>query len=209
MMAPIPRGVATKYRTNGLTNGVSGFHDAPPSTLVVQLVNNLSAASKPSRQIEQDDLQRLMQEVSSLENGAEEPTSIDAKLEHHHKLIYVFARAILERLTKEDPFTNIQQLLLQASEALDIFIVTIKETPGVLVYVTKSGSHFQTRGQEPLWIWLFPRVLTLLGRRECDTLMEKLKEFFQVSFEAVARSPKLWNLTSSFFCYLRECVSSM
>jgi serine/threonine-protein kinase ATR len=179
--------------------------------MAAQLINNLSTmngTNQPPRQVEQDDLQRLMTEVSGLENNANKTGDVAVKLEHNHNLIYVFARAVLERLSKDDPFMNVQQLVSQASDALDVFMASIKEVPGVLGYVLPSEVSLQSRCQEPLWLWLFPRVLTLLGRWQCETLTEKIKDFFYVSFQAVARSPKLWNLSSLFFNYLRDCVSS-
>jgi serine/threonine-protein kinase ATR len=207
-MAPITRGDSARPRPDGEVNGVPAAFEAPPSTMAAQLINNLSTTNQPSRQVEQDDLQRLMTEVSDLENNVNKTDDVAVKLEHNHKLIYVFARAVLERLTKDDPFMNVQQLVSQASDALDVFMGAIKEIAGVLDYVLPVGVTLQGRGEEPLWLWLFPRVLTLLGRRQCEALTEKIKDFFYVSFQAVARSPKLWNLTSLFFNYLRDCVSS-
>jgi serine/threonine-protein kinase ATR len=144
-----------------------------------------------------------------LEHDANETDDIDLKLSHKHKLIYVFARAVLERLSTDDPFMNQAHLVGQASDALEIFIVAVRELPGVLDYVLPAGVTLQNRGQEPLWTWLFPRVLTLLGRRHCENLTEKIKDFFYVSFQAAGRSPKHWNLTSFIFTYLKECVTSM
>jgi serine/threonine-protein kinase ATR len=204
-MGPGSRG-SGPYRSNGLANEGGDF-DPPPSTMAAQLINNLSAASKP-RQSEQDELKALMAEVSNAENSGVEFATLEAKLDYKHKLIYVFSRTVLERLTGDDPFLDFQKLAGQAYEALDVFISIIKETPGVLAYVLSPDSTLQGRGQEPLWIWLFPRILALLGRLHCDTLTEKIKDFFYVSFQAVARSPKLWNLTSFFFRYLKECATS-
>jgi serine/threonine-protein kinase ATR len=201
-MAPIPRAAMNGY---GMED--HGAFEAPPSTMAAQLINNLSTTNKPSREPEQDDLKRLMTEVSDLENSSTELSNVDVKLEHKHKMIYVFARAVLERLSNDDPFINTAQLVSQASEALDIFTSTIRETPAVLSYVLKPQETLQARGQEPLWMWLFPRVLTLLGRRECDDLTEKIKSFFSASFRAVAQSPKIWYLSSSFFSYLKKCAS--
>jgi serine/threonine-protein kinase ATR len=207
-MAPISRSTPAKHRLNGQTNVVAGAHEAPPSTMAAQLISNLSTTGEPSRPVEKDDLKRLMKEVSELENSAFQSDDILVKLDHKHKLIYVFARAVLERLSVDDPFMNHEQLVSQALEALDIFMLAIKELPGVLDYVLPAGATLQNRGQEPLWTWLFPRVLTLLGRRQCGNLTEKIKDFFYVSFQAVARSPRHWNLNSFFFNYLKECVTS-
>jgi serine/threonine-protein kinase ATR len=206
MMAPISRSAATKTRLNGPANGASAPFEAPPSTMAAQLINNLSTTNEPSRPAEQDDLKRLMAEV--LEQDTHESDDIALKLEHKHKLIYVFSRAVLERLRTDDPFINQEQLVGQALDALDIFIVAVKELPGVLEYVLPTGVTLHSRGQEPLWTWLFPRVLTLLGRRQCEKLTEKIKDFFYVSFQAAGRSPQHWNLTSFIFTYLKECVTS-
>lgn len=191
-----------------------GAFEAPPSTMAAQLISNLANPSngnptKPStsREPKQDELKRLMIEVSELENNAQELTDPDVKLEHKHKLIYVFARAVLERLHNDDPFINLPQLTSQASDALDIFISTILEVPSVLEYSLSPAISLQTRGPEPLWVWLFPRVLTIFGRRGCDALTEKIKEFFHTCFQVVSRSPKLWKLNFLFFSYLRDCAS--
>jgi serine/threonine-protein kinase ATR len=206
MMAPISRVTANSYGLNDLKNG--GF-DPPPSTMAAQLINNISTVNKPSRPAEQDDLQKLMAEVSELENNSTKLGRPEIKVQHKHKLIYVFARAVLEKLSQDDPFMNVQQMVAQASDALDIFMTTIKENPNVLDYVLEPEENLRTRGREPLWIWLFPKLLVLLGRRECETLTEKIKDFFYVSFQAVAQSPRLWNLSSFFFFYLKECATSM
>jgi serine/threonine-protein kinase ATR len=208
MMALISRGTTAKPRLNGQASGGSAAFEAPPSTMAVQLISDLSTINEPSRPVEQDDLKRLMREVSNLETSAVQSDDIAVKLEHKHKLIYVFARAVLERLSIDDPFINHEHLILQASDALDVFISAINELPGVLDYVLPAEATLHSRGQEPLWTWLFPRVLTLLGRRQCENLTEKIKDLFYISFQAVARSPLHWNLNSFFFTYLKECITS-
>ncbi|KAF4624113.1 hypothetical protein G7Y89_g14062 [Cudoniella acicularis] len=184
--------------------GPSGGFDLPPSTMAAQLIHNIATTNEPSREPQQDDLKKLMTEVSELENNPEALANAQVKLGHKHKLIYVFARAVLERLTTDDPFMNVSQLVSQAADALDIFVAAIKETPAVLCHVMRPEESLQTRGREPLWMWLFPRILVLLGRRDCDALTEKTKDFFCVCFQVVSRSPKLWNLSSLFFSYLKE-----
>lgn len=219
MMAPLSRNTANGPEPNGHTNGLNraplGAFEAPPSTMAAQLISNLANPSNgnptnrpsTSRELKQDELKRLMIEVSELENSAHELTDPHVKLEHKHKLICVFARAVLERLDNDDPFMNLPQLMSQASDALDIFISTISEVPSVLEYTLSPDTPLQTRGPEPLWVWLFPRVLTLLGRRGCDALTEKIKDFFYICFQVVSRSPKLWKLNFLFFSYLRDCAS--
>ncbi|KAI9640177.1 serine/threonine-protein kinase M1 [Ciborinia camelliae] len=188
-------------------NGTPGRWEAPPSTMAAQLINNLST-KKPSRQIEHDDLQSLMTEVSSRENDPSDFTDPDAMLEHKHKLLYVISKVVLEKLNKDDPFMNVQNIIDQACEALDVFISTVKDVPNILNYVSTQDHPLKTRGPEPFWIWLFPRVLSCLGRRNCKKLNAKIEVFFSTSFEVVARSPKLWRLNSNFFSYLKDSVST-
>ena len=208
-MAPASRGPSAAHRSDNQISGDAYGFELPPSTIAAQLINNLSPLNKPSRQSEQEDLKKLMDEVSNQEASICEFPNEEAKLEHKHKLIYVFARAVLERLTGGDPFLDVQKMIPQASDALEVFIATIKEIPIVLTYCVTPGSELLVRGQVPLWFWLFPRVLALLGRRECGALTEKIKDFFSVCFQVVAQSPMLWNQSSFFFCYFKDCCTSM
>jgi serine/threonine-protein kinase ATR len=207
-MAPPVHNGQKDLQPNGYANGhARTVYDAPPSTMAVQLINNLATSNKPLREPELDDLKRLMAEISELESSPDLLADVKVKLEHKHKLIYVFTRAVLERLCSNDPFNNVSQLVSQSSEAFDIFISAIKEAPSVLEYTLSNGQLLQNRAQEPLWVWLFPRVLAILGRQGCECLTDKIREFFCVCFQIVSRSPKLWNLNSYFFMYLKECIS--
>jgi len=177
--------------------------------MAVQILNKLpTTANEASQREEPNDLTRLAKEVHEFESDPSVAYNHSAQLEHKHKLIYVLARAVLESLTKDDPFQNVPQLIINASETLGVFVEAIKETPDVLDYVLPVETTLETRGREPLWVWLFPRILTILGRRKYESLTEKIKDFFYASFQAVARSPKLWNMSSFFFTYLKECVIS-
>jgi serine/threonine-protein kinase ATR len=204
-MAPESRSPASMQGPSGHQPGAP---EPPPSTMAAQLISNLSTTNKPPRNGGQDDLKTLLEHLSRMANGPEDLSSPDSKVEHNHMLIYVFVRLVLEPLMTDDPFMDVQKVVSQASDALDAFISAIKETPNVLGCIPKPGP-LQSRGEEPLWIWLFPRLLGLLGRKRCDTLTEKIKDLFFVSFQAVSRSLTLWNLASLFFCYLKECATSM
>lgn len=202
-MPPRPKDSAGNLRTNGNDHG--GDTEPPPSTIAAVLINNLSAAQKPSRRSnEQDELKTIMDEVSLAVNGG---TKLE-KAEDKHKLIYVLTRSLLEKLAGDDPFMDVKSLLGQASEALDVFTVHVKEDVSILEYSTPADSTLQGRGIEPFWVWLFPRILALLGRAKCEILTDQITSFFTVSFQAVARTPRLWTLNSFFFSYLTECASS-
>jgi len=179
--------------------------EAPPSTFAAQLIDN-PAPGKPSNNAEHTYIQGLLAEVALEEQNLE---SADAEklAEHKHKLIYVCYRSILEKLAQDDIVKSLETMLEQALDTLDVFMTAIRVAPAVLDYVLKPGYSIRTRGQEPLWVWLFPRIQTLLGRRQYSALDEKIKQFFRISFQVVAKSPKIWNLSSSFFCYFKDCTS--
>ncbi|KAK6580379.1 hypothetical protein PZA11_007401 [Diplocarpon coronariae] len=195
-------------------NGIAGLNP-PPSTMAAQLINNLSTAGNaPSRHADAGGLQSLMNEVANVETRAAQQLEaepgfiedLDVKLERKHKLIYVFARALLERVASDDPFKVLAQLVKQTHEALDLFLATLREIPEVLDYTLSDDERFPGRGSEPLWKWLFPRLLALLGRRGCENLTKKIHSIFCASYDGLAQSPKLWHLSSSIFRYLKDCV---
>jgi serine/threonine-protein kinase ATR len=175
--------------------------------MAAQLINNLSI-KRPSRQIEHDELHSLMNEVSMQENDISSLTDEKDIVKHKHKLVYVITRVVWERLEKKDIFTDLTTVIDQACEALDVFISTIEDVPDVLNFSAPNDLSLTARGPEPLWLWLFPRILSFLGRQAYDKLTEKISTFFFTAFEAVSKSPRLWKLTSSFFCYLVDSVSS-
>jgi serine/threonine-protein kinase ATR len=205
-MANNQRAGTNGQRTNGVHHGES---DAPPSTMAAQLISNMSNGNKPSRSSEGDDLKRLMAEISQIESQGTETGNRDVQLQNSHKLIYVLTRAVFDRLTQNDPFMDVTKMVSHASDALDVFVNFIRETPDVLLYSPPEEEQLQGRGQEQLWLWIFPRLLPFLGSPRMVELTEKLRALILLSFEVVAISPKLWPLSSSIFEYLKDCVSCM
>jgi hypothetical protein len=206
-MASFAGGAATESQHNGQVNGIAKMQDAPPSTLAANFASNLSHTRRASKNEEHEDFQRLLLEVSKYEQNMSDETPRVTVIGHHHKLIYVVAKAVLEVLTKDHGLFN-EHLLQQASEGLDILIATIKDTPEVLCHVAGQQAHLQSGSNVPLWTWLFPRILALVGRQQCQTLQEKITTFFETCFSAVSKSLQLWALNSSFFLYLRHCADS-
>lgn len=207
-MAPQTRNPAVGLISNG-ASGAQESSEPPPSTLAANLVNNLSARRNSVTAEVPEDFQRLLLEVAETGEAEYGEENLDVKLQHHHKLIYVVAKAVLEPLTQDNPFANTGHQIQQASEAIDILIATIKETPEVLLHVSSAQDCFRVGSPIPLWIWLIPKLLTLLGREGCDALKDKIQEFIHVSITSASRSVRLWGLNVSIFSYLRHCVDGM
>lgn len=184
---------------------MDGLTEALPSTLAANLVNNLSGVRKPPRKDEQE-LRKLLLEVSENEEAVDGASSTEAVIEHHYKLIYAVTSLALEELTTDDPFADEEQLLEQASDGLDALIGAIKETPAVLAHTASDRIEFRSASKFPLWIWLFPRLLALVGMERCQVLQLKIRALFMVAFATVPKSQQLWSLNSALFCYLQRCA---
>jgi hypothetical protein len=202
-MAPINATTSHRY---GQMNGPGKNQDAPPSTLAATFANNLSNSRRASKHDEKEDFQRLLLELAKEEKDSS-GASIETVLDHHHKLIYVVVRAVLEGLAEGKPHLNEPELLQQATEGLHILNATIKETPEVLDHVADPSVQLHSGSNVPLWLWLFPRILALVGRQRCESMQEKITEFFQICFSEAYRSLQLWAMTASFFRYLHHCAS--
>jgi serine/threonine-protein kinase ATR len=193
---------------DGQMNGLDNFQDAPPSTLAANFANNLSSTRRPSRHDGQDKFQQLLLDVSKYEENPHGVASIEERLEHCQELIYVVVIGVLEPLAKSNVSVNEQDQLQRASEGLDVLIATIKEFPVVLDQIPGQRVQMLSGSDAPLWMWLFPQVLALVGSKQCETLKEKIADFFKISFTEVSKTLQLWVLNSAFFGYLKHCANS-
>lgn len=187
-------------------NGFIYSQDAPPSTLAANFANHLSTTTRPSRFDDQDDFQRLLLDVSKYEEAPHGEIPIKEKIEHCHELIYVVVIGVLEVLTKSTASVHQQDQLQKASEGLDVLIASIKELPIVLDHVPGPRVQLLSGSDAPLWFWLFPQVLALVGSKRCEALQDKITEFFKVSFTEASKTLKLWALNSTFLGYLKHCA---
>ncbi|KAI1307448.1 phosphatidylinositol 3 [Xylaria venustula] len=202
-MAPTSHGRATML--NGretLNNGVMDLNVPPPSTLAAQLVENISTTAKSTRPDETAELQRLFASIEKVKNDPGLLASHQDRVEHNHMLIYVYARVVLEGLKWDEPFANKSQLRADALRAINFLKITVNETPDVLLFTANHGT-FLFRGPEPLWIWIFPKVLKMLGNGLCAELAAPIEGFFSELYLAAARSNSLWSHIPQFLAYLR------
>ncbi|KAJ3580330.1 hypothetical protein NPX13_g241 [Xylaria arbuscula] len=175
----------------------------PPSTLAAQLVENISTSARSSRPDETAELQKLFAAIEKVKNDPDLLTSPQDRVEHNHMLIYVYARVVLEGLNWDEPFANRPQLRADAVRAVNFLKITVNETPDVLLFTANPGT-FLFRGPEPLWIWIFPKVLKLLGNSQCSDLGTPIEQFFGEVYLTAARSTRLWSHIPQLLAYLRN-----
>ncbi|KAJ0123315.1 protein kinase rad3 [Diaporthe amygdali] len=180
----------------------------PPSTLAAQLAGNISTSAKSSRPDEASELKRLFEEIERVKNKPESLKTPDEHVEHNHMLIYVYARVILDALKWDDPFADREQLKADALTAIHFLKVTIAETPTVLTFTT-NGSAFLHRGSEPLWVWLFPKLLRMLGHPRSIALLSPLESLFHFVLVTASTSGGLWNVCDPLFGYLQANFRSI
>ena len=177
----------------------------PPSTLAAQLVENISAsaATKSSRPDETTELKRLFATIERVKNDPACLKTHDERVEHNHLLVYVCGGVFLESLKLDDAFTDGEKLRADALKAVNFLKVTIKETPTVLKCTT-DGKVFLGRGREPLWLWILPRLLRMLGHRRCRGVSGEIEELCRYILLLSARNTGLWDLGRDLMEYLRE-----
>lgn len=174
----------------------------PPSTLAAQLVGNISTSARSSRPDESGELKRSFEVIERVKNEPGALKTLEERVEHNHMLIYVYARVVLEGLKWDDPFADREQLTADALKAVHFLKVTIPETPTVLNFTT-DGTAFLHRGSEPLWVWLFPKLLRMLGHPKCPVLTSALESLFNFIFLTASKSAGLWNVCEPLYGYLQ------
>jgi serine/threonine-protein kinase ATR len=200
-MAPTSHGRIAPQGREAPTNGTN-TNAPPPSTLAAQLVENISVPTRSSRSDEAAELPKLLGIIEKVKNEPDSLKSQGERVEHNHMLIYVYTRVSLESLKWDDPFADRELLRMDALRAINFLKFAIRETPEVLLSTSEQGSLL-FRGIEPLWTWLFPKVLKMLGFGLCLELTPTIEEFFDEVFLSSCRTAVLWPLVPQFLLYFR------
>ncbi|OTB07470.1 hypothetical protein M426DRAFT_8837 [Hypoxylon sp. CI-4A] len=208
-MAPPPYGRAGPNGRENFANGALNDNNGPPpSTLAAQLVENISASMRSSRPDETAELKRFFSIIEDVKNQPDLPKTPQERMEYNHMLIYVFARVVLDGLKWDDPFADRNRLRTDASRAINLLKITIRETPEVLL-IRSEASAFLFRGDEPLWLWIFPRVLKMLGHSQCANLKADIDTFFREVFLVTLRTSVLWPLMPQIIAYVKSSFNAI
>lgn len=156
--------------------GRTSHQGPPPSTLAAKLVDHIPTSTRTSRPDEAQELKKLLSVIQKIKNEPQLFKTAEERIEHNHLLIYVVTLVKLERLKWDDPFADRAVQVTEALEALNFVQYVITETPDVL-RCTTDGQKYILRGQEPLWLWILPKVLTMLGHQCCLALALPVQSF--------------------------------
>lgn len=189
-------------------NGLAS-NQPPPSTLAAQLVDNISTpAARSSHPDETAELKRLFSVIERIKDQPDLLKTDQERIEHNHLLIYVYTRVALDGLQWDNPFAKTATQVAEASKALNFLQVTISETPAVLQYKAEAKS-FLFRDQEPLWLWLLPRILRMLGSEHCHSLTPVIERFCELIFDVVSRNSSVWDLGPQILLYFQTIFTAV
>ncbi|KAI1475228.1 hypothetical protein F4774DRAFT_301721 [Daldinia eschscholtzii] len=208
-MAPTSHGRVVPNGRESLVNGsMNNNNGPPPSTLAAQLVENISASTRSSRPDETAELKRFFGIIEEVKNQPELLKTAKERMEHNHMLIYVYTRVVLEGLRWDDPFADRVRLRASALEAVNFLRITIRETPEVLT-AKSDPDLFLFRGSEPLWLWIFPKVLRMLGNDHCTDLKGEIELFFREILLIASHTGVLWPILPQLLTYTKLCFDAI
>ncbi|AEO65689.1 uncharacterized protein THITE_119498 [Thermothielavioides terrestris NRRL 8126] len=197
--------------SNNHNNNLNPAAAPPPSTLAAQLVENISASARTTTSSSDETADELRRLFATIERVKDDPACLRTpadRLAHNHLLVYVCGAVVLDGLPLADAFADAERLRADARRAVAFLRVTVAETPAVLECVTDGGT-FLARGREPLWVWILPRLLRMLGHRRCAGVEGEVEELCRFVLLLAARNAKLWGLGRAVMGYFRANFSAI
>ncbi|KAK0737526.1 hypothetical protein B0T21DRAFT_450641 [Apiosordaria backusii] len=208
-MAFDSRGKNARPAQHGFGNNSLPPGAPPPSTLAAQIVENISSTSRTSRSDEVTNELKHLQAI--VEKYKDDPRAIktpEEQLDYNHLLVYLIGGLSLEVLHWDDPFAKQERLHDDAKTAIGFLKDTFTETPSVLKCTT-DGTKYLTRGKEPLWLWIFPRLLKILAHRRAHAISGEIEALLRYILELVERSVGLWDLGLPLMQYFQAMLDSI
>ncbi|KAH6630423.1 phosphatidyl inositol 3-kinase-like protein [Chaetomium sp. MPI-SDFR-AT-0129] len=181
-------------------------NNPPPSTLAAQLVEDIStstASTTTKSTRPSDETVELKRLFAAIERVKDDPASLrthNERVEHNHLLVYVCGSVFLEGLKLDDAFADRERLRADALKAVNFLEATIRETPSVLGCVT-DGKLFLRRGAEPLWTWIMPKLLRMLGHGRCLEISGEIEKLCRYVLILAAGNAPLWNYGQAVMGY--------
>ena len=184
----------------------SQYNGPPPSTYAAQIVDTLTKARQQPKPNERELFQQLLREILGA-GEAQEPQAetVETDINVNYRLIYVVVRAGLEVLLQEDPFQQQSVLSEQALNSLAVIQLTIERSPEVLFFVPSVHEPgFEPGG--PLYLWLLPKLMSILGNGRDERVQEKATDLIRASLSVQSRSYTLRERLHPVFKYVQGCV---
>ena len=232
--------LAAAQLADDLGPGAHQRHDSNTSTLFSAVPSHASHASSASTDGTARSLARSPgtdRLSAAIRRVLDDPGLIaqqEARVAVNHMMVFVFAHKILT-----DAFSTTggggvadagvrQRVHEQKSkvvvQALDFFELTVNEMPEVLLHTTTqwtpavltaldgpaSEDELRIRGGTPLWLWLAPRVLRLLGLPAAGGVVDEgIIRFYGLVSSLAVQSSMVWEVVVAMRAYLMQVVNGM
>ncbi|KAF2473193.1 uncharacterized protein BDR25DRAFT_257421, partial [Lindgomyces ingoldianus] len=168
----------------------------PPSTIAAQIVNNASNVNAQQEPGSKVAFGQLLQEYLN------DPSTDEPNSQLNTQLITVIAEAGLDALLQDNPFA-LKLLLPQASDSIAAIKLTIQRRPHLLLS-TRNDDDGNPRPL--LFIWLFPKLLGLLGDPNLQEIQEDVQDLLSTSISVLGRGSGLWQQAMSLAQLYRSCI---
>lgn len=166
---------------------VNGHHN-PEHSATQALAARLAPALSQNgdhRDFDRESFGQLLK--TCLESNGEGQTNVDEDIEANYQLICVVFKAAFGNGSNGSPFASRSLDEEQVVDSLKVIELAFKKVPTVL-YRT-SGSEELGDGNDgvPLFMWLFPKLLSLLGDWQSPLIKETVFRLISTSIDVEAR----------------------
>jgi serine/threonine-protein kinase ATR len=188
---------------NAAVRPILQIEDPPPSTLAAQIVDSLTKRKEHSKYQDQESFRQLLREILDVDDG--HPDSIETNVEVNHKIIYVVVRSGIEVLFQDDPFNKKDDLTQQCLSSLAVIRLTIQRSPEVLFFTPEIHEPDPKLGG-PLFLWLIPKLLSLLAWSGDFRIQEAALRALQTILEIERKTHCRGIMPQSVLKYIQGCV---
>lgn len=206
-MAPAARRLAGPSR---LANGHHEAFQSQNAIRAAQVVSNLSQTTATTGRLKGGDRESFEQLLSEMLNASNDSSGdgsfTDGDFSTNYNLVSVVTRAGLDVLLEDDPFANVEHLLSIATGSLTVLSTIFQKHPGLLFESPPNDSSGHVV-QPPMFIWLLPRLLVLVGRRQLDGLQDALANALRSIVLAAVLSLRSSANSRKLFDFLRGCIT--
>ena len=175
---------------------VDGDSFPPPSTIAAQIVKN-----QAPEQLNQDPQNKELF-GKLLQDYLQDPSSEDVNLSLSSQLIAVVCKAGLDVLFEDNPFSS-HTAEPQAIDSLSVIQLTVQKTPRLLFYEEQGEIDVQN---PPLLVWLFPKLLALLGLAQFKRVQESVQRLLTVCLRITTKLADAYRNALAIIGLYQACI---
>ncbi|KAF2019578.1 hypothetical protein BU24DRAFT_419179 [Aaosphaeria arxii CBS 175.79] len=173
----------------------------PPSTIAAQIVDTAANANDQREPESKRKFEQLLDDyLNDPITRADDPDSLLIKL------IYLVTQAGLDVLLDDNPF-GVDLLLPPALKSIAAIQVTVQLRPHLLLSAKEESDDGTPH--PPLFVWLLPKVLGLLGQKALGAIQHELRELLATFVGALTRASSTREYALSIETIYRSCVDSI